>query len=354
LSQHRELGIDQQLQLAREIARLTRARLPLQQALVEIAGKQAWKRKGSLAHAAQLLGERLAQGQSLTDSLAPGQKASTRMLASVIEIGQAANQLPAALESWTRYHIDYRHSRQRLQTALVYPALLIVVTVVSLVFTAWKLIPHYDQAFTSLAERRPDWLAAVQSVHANLGLFSIVFVAVVCLPPTVWWLRRRSLDRYGVPRDPSGRYYLHAHAARLARSAVATGRSVKDFLDCLLQGCGQRLTSPKKTGTDSGAHHHIQNDIQSQASFALLGRETALTLASLDARIISPQQCHELLTLIAEQTDRRAEAQAESDARWLPMLVALTVGVGIAIAYVGLIYLPWVTLFYEIASPIEL
>lgn len=339
MPQQHELNIDQQLQLAREIAHLVRARLPLEKALIELSGGQS----RNLAHAAQLLSARLSQGQSLTTSIANGKRVSTRMLAAAIEIGQAANQLPAALESWVEYHIHRRQSRQRLRTALVYPALLTVIAVLSLAFTAWILVPQYDQAFALLTDGRPDWLNTVRWIQQHLWLFTITFFICVGAPPAIWWLRRNSFDKYGAPRDPSTRYFLHAHAARLSTIAVTTGNSLADTADCLLLACGDNQRS-------TPAHQPVL--LQAPATFALLGRETALTLASLDARIITPQQCEELLTLIAEQIERRADAQTQRDVRWFPMLVALCVGLGVAVAYVGLIYLPWVTLFYEIAQPL--
>lgn len=340
MSQQSALGIDQQIQLVREIARLVRARLPLEQTVAELAGKH----RGNLGEAARLVDARLADGHSLKDSLAAGHSRSTRMLAAAIEIGQSANQLPPALESWTNYHIDSRRSRQRLNTTLVYPALLVVVMILSLVYTAWKLIPHYEQAYATLAQHRPAWLDSVRWIHQNLLLFTIAFLVAVTAIPLFWWLRGRSVDRRGVPRDPATRYYLHVHAARLAAIAVTSGHPLPEIFSSILRGCGGSATV---TTEQAPAEKRIQN----ADAYALLGRECMLTLASLDAGIISPEQCVTFLHTVSQETERRASAQVDSDARWLPMLVALCVGLGVTVAYVGLIYLPWVALFQELALP---
>ncbi len=79
-----------------------------------------------------------------------------------------------------------------------------------------------------------------------------------------------------------------------------------------------------------------------------IGREALLTLVSLDTRIMSTAECENLLALIAQQLTERAEMESTRQNQWLPVLVSLSVGFILALTYVFVIVVPWVTLFQQI------
>ena len=79
--------------------------------------------------------------------------------------------------------------------------------------------------------------------------------------------------------------------------------------------------------------------------------ETSLLLASLHAGIVSPAEAERDLLCVAQHLHERAEALAARATRWLPMLVALSVGFLTILTYVFLIYLPWILLLQRVVEP---
>ena len=338
-------SLAQQLQLSREVARLVRARQPLEKALAELARASG----GSLGRAAEAVGERLAAGESLAQSLAPGSSRGARMLAATIDIGQSAGRLDVALESWTSLHASLSGLRQRLFAASVYPALLMIVAVVSLTTTAWQLIPHYERAFAVFSDRPPMWLGAIAWINRYLGYCVALFLLAMLMPPVVWWWRRRGVTALGVYREESSRCYLQSHVARLAVLALHPGRPVSDLVQTLERAAGR----PSAAGGERDGVSPSPPAPNEEAAQQLLGRETMMTLAALEGGIVEPDQCQALLDGIAVQTKRQGDAQAQRTARWLPMFVALIVGAAVATTYVALIYGPWLMLFQQIVDPTE-
>lgn len=324
------LSLEQQLELSRELARTVRSRLPLEAALTELS----LEGRGSMRQAAELVGRRLAAGQSLSAALAAGCSRSTRMLAATIDIGQLTNRLDATLESWSTFHINVSRGRRRLLVAMLYPVLMILVACASLSYTTWQLVPHYDEAFTLLGNQAPGWFQLVLSAKQFIWLGNALVIMTVLMAAIWWWQRRSGFDAHGAPRDPSERSYLHAHTARLAAVAVGSGRPVGELRTTLLLASG---------GTD-GHQPAVWNH-------AIVGRETAIALETLDLRAVSMEQCVQLLQSLANETERRADMQSERLARWLPMFISILVGMFVAAAYVGLIYLPWITLFEQLVRP---
>lgn len=335
------LSLEQQLDLSRALARTVRSRLPLEAALTELAIES----HGDLRHAAELVGKRLAAGHSLSDALATGSSRSARMLAATIDIGQLTNRLDATLESWSSLHMDVTRARRRLLVAMIYPILMFLVACVSLSYTIWQMVPLYADAFSNLTNEAPGWFHFVRSARQSLLVGNGLIIAGILMGSIWWWKQRSGVDSHGAPRDPSERPYLHAHSARLAAMGVGSGRPVSELFSKLLPASGG--TSFVGISTDASL-----SQLLAPSTLALLGRETTVALLTLDAGAVSVEQCEQLLQSFAVETERRAELQSERLARWLPMGVSLMVGLFVSAAYVGMIYIPWVTLFHQLTDPI--
>ena len=339
MSRDTSLSLSQQLELSRELARLVRARLPLETALAQLSREDQSDR----GRAATEVNEQLTSGKPLAQALASGASRSSQMLAAAIELGQSHGRLDEALESWTSLYASLGRMQQRLLVASVYPILLMLLTIVSLTLTAWHLIPHYENAFLILADEPPVWLGALSWVKRHLVLLVAALVLAVCTPLIAWWLRRRGVTSSGVYRDKASRAYLHAHVARLALVAVRSGQAIVDLLPMLERAAGLPLKVAESRLGASALE-------RSRLSGVLLGRETTMILSSLESGLLSPEKGETLLESVATQTKRYADEQADRQTRWLPIFVALIVGTVTVLTYVALIYGPWVILFYEIVD----
>ena len=81
----------------------------------------------------------------------------------------------------------------------------------------------------------------------------------------------------------------------------------------------------------------------------LLGKETCGVLIGLQAGQLPAAESESLLLAIADNGTVQAELQCERLVHRLPILTSIIVGAAAVATYLGLIYLPWLALFYHIA-----
>ncbi len=330
----------EQLQLVQELAKCIRAKMPLEQALRSISDQSG----KNLRLAADALSTRLAQGRSLEESISPSTSRDGQMLAASIAVGSKAGRLDEALESWASYHLAMHHCLRQRLTALIYPTFLIVVMVSSLVFTAYQLGPKYRTAFIELTRTEPGWLQPLLLVHNYPSIFLTFLLTAALAIPLSYFARLVMRDRHGMPRDNAHRSFLHAHVARLADMSISSGHSVEVIVPWLLRAVGFRSTSIASFGND------VSSLKTNQALQRGIGLESCLTLAALRDELIPASEATKLFQTIAEQKEQLARNTADRISKSLPIVVGAGVGIIVAVLYLALIYLPWLSLFNQLTE----
>ncbi|MCA9131621.1 MAG: type II secretion system F family protein [Planctomycetales bacterium] len=330
------LTLAQQLAICQQVARLVRARLPIPGELRRLADQAP----AALAASTLAVDEQLAAGKSLTAALAGDDSRDSRMLSACIATGERSGQLDRTLEQWTALHLDCQRYERNLRVAMLYPLLLIVVTLLSLGYVIWQLIPEYRTTYALFSAQLPGWLELLVQVRERVGLLLGLLGVAALLPLLMWYAHRRRLRPDGLPREAAPRLRVQSLAAALSVSGVEAGLPLRQLLPlCILA-----------SGGSEGEAESGWGNMQRQQAIPLLGRETSLLLTSLHAGLLSAEEAAEHLTSLAEHLRQQAELTAARAARWLPMLVALTVGLLTILTYVGLIYLPWVLLLQRIVQ----
>lgn len=334
---HQKLSLQQQLALCQQIALLTKAKLPLESQLARIAGQQS----SSVAQAAKQVEQQLVQGKSLVDSLAADSSASSRTLAACIEAGQASNQLDSTLERWTAMHIANAQSSKRLAAAMLYPAILVVIMLISIGMTAWHLIPDIRDTYVLFQQDLPSWLNLLVKLHENIGWLVFLICLATVSPLVIFFWRRRGSNKQGLPKLPQKRLRLQALGTRLASIQLSASRPLSEIVPrCVLA-----------MGAEKQQAEQSFELLQARLPLNPLPPETSMLLGSLHGGIIDRERAVQLLNVLSDQLDYQAEMISLRDSRWLPMLVALIVLFVTLAAYGLLVYLPWIQLMYRIGQP---
>lgn len=153
-----------------ELATLLRAGLPLDKALemlVAIAERPAFR--GVLE---QLL-EDVRGGAFLSAALEPHGRLFSRFYRNMVKAGEASGALDAALERLAAFMERSRELRDSILAALLYPVVLVVVGVLSLVVILGVVIPKISEMFAEAGQRLPWFTQAV--------------VATGSFVETYWW-----------------------------------------------------------------------------------------------------------------------------------------------------------------------
>ncbi len=331
------LQLTEQLAVCQHVARLTRAKLPLTGEL----SKFAQQSDRTVRSAAQAVENDLLAGQSLSQALAKDTSRDSRILVACIEAGEGSGQLDKALETWTSMHLANSLAARSLRAALAYPLLLIVITLLSLGYVIWTLIPEYQQTYAMFSPTMPPWLELLVRIRGQYFWVLGCLTAFCFVPLIAWAIRRRQFDSLGLPRERARRLRLQSLASELASLMIVGNVPLTQLVPRCVAATG---AVPEQSVT---AFEHLQ----SRRTIAPLARETTLLLTTLHAGLMDRIETSQHLSSLAHLQRHQADQISLRQARWLPMLVALVVGLLTIMTYVFLIYLPWLLLLKQIALP---
>jgi type IV pilus assembly protein PilC len=108
-----------------------------------------------LGHAADFLASRLASGWSLSKSMQDLPDAFDKATIGLVTVGESTGKLHSVLNEATQRNERLLKSGQKLQAALVYPAVVVLVAVVMLIFMAGYLLPRFLVIFESFDLEMP-------------------------------------------------------------------------------------------------------------------------------------------------------------------------------------------------------
>lgn len=141
----------EELLLCRQLAVLLRSGLPLYESLLALAGS------GSSRYAAMLreLAAGLAAGRTFSSVLREQPHVFSRLSVEIVRVGERAGQLPEMMARLSAWLVQAQRNRERLQTLLLYPAILFLETVGLGVFLTLFVLPTLSSLLLSLHAELP-------------------------------------------------------------------------------------------------------------------------------------------------------------------------------------------------------
>lgn len=227
---------------ARELATLLEAGLPLDQALqtlVDVADKPALRK---LVTAVE---EDVRSGHPLSTALARKGSGIPEPLTNMIRAGETTGSLDSGLAGLADYLQRARELRESILSALLYPAILLIVACLSIVALLVFVLPQFAQMFADLGVR-PPWstrlvLGAGDALR-NYGWIAVL-AALAALAGTRRWLadptHRLRFDRLALRLPLAGELMLKAELARFTRTLgtmVAHGVPLVSSLEMVPRG----------------------------------------------------------------------------------------------------------------------
>jgi len=325
-----------QLALCKQVARLARARLP-------IAGELSKQMQSSekLRQSASALDEQLQSGKSLTQALAADNSRDSRILSACIQAGEISGRLDRTLEAWTSMHMANSRSTKSLLAAMLYPLMLIAVTVSSLGYVTYYLIPEYKNTYELFDRSVPLWLDLIVRVREHFWWLVMILAVLAIAPLVIWAIRRRQFDAIGLPVDRAPRLRLQGLASELASHMIDSSTPLMQIVPL----------SVAATGADEKRSSTAFETLQNRTMIEPLGRESTLLLALLHTGVMDRTEASQNLATLGQHLQQQADQVAQRQVRWLPMMIALVVGALTILTYVFLIYLPWLLLLKQIIDP---
>lgn len=330
-SRRRQVGRQDTATILRELATLLHAGLSLDQALdtaIRFGGREPVREllKGVV--------ERVRGGAALSEAFAAEERSFDRFCLGMIRAGEAGGALDIVLGKTAEYLERSQKSRQNFRSALIYPTVLLLTSIVSVGIVVTVVIPSFQDVFTQAGYELP--------------LATKVVLAVGALAQTFWWTPLvvagiAVLAAQRVRRDPLGRREWDRRMLRvpfvgplLAKAEVAR----MSYTMGMLLANGVPLLSSlgivKDTLGNAAMIHafdHLQERVKEGKSLAAPLEETGLfpSLATHLLRIGEESgRLEEMLFRVAETYEQDFQRSVQ---RFLTLLVpALTFFMALIIA----------------------
>ena len=202
----------------------------------------------------------------------------------MVEIGQKTGHLEDVFRALSRYYGRIDQLKKTIRSAILYPAVLLVMMLFVVLVLLIKVLPIFQEVFQQLgAELSPVAKSLMQVGHilGSYGLFFLLALGVLCLFGAVWLRKEEHGERcFAWLQKKTERWKIRCLIAssRLANALVMTlssGMDIDDSLDMAM-----RLVPEKQ----------VQEKIE-QCKRAMLLDGKSFAEASLDSALFSPLYC---------------------------------------------------------------
>jgi general secretion pathway protein F len=347
------LSLDQLIALNDEIAALAKAGVPLDFGFKQLSREMP----GQLGVYAQLLSERIAQGEPLDKLLGDPRVKLPRVYQAVVVAGLSTGRLPAVLESLSGTMRRLAELRRTTVVSLVYPLTLLSIAWVLIAFTTSTVMPvFYKMAVENhmpgangflpllvIGRYAPYWRwggPAVFMIWAAIVWYDTSRAAVIGTGRSSFWLgwlpwTRATLkvSRAAAVIDMVGLAMEHGlpldRALNLAAEATGDARYIRD---------AQHLAETIRRGGGNSRELHRRSGLPALLTWMLAGS-------------VSPEVMIAALKGGASEYHRLALHKAEVARVMIPIAVTCFVSGVIVTAYAVGIFLPYTSLLYTMAKP---
>lgn len=187
----------------RELSTLLRAGLPLDKSLSILSSLSDSEGMQQLLQEVQ---EQVKGGSTLTDALQAQEGVFSRFYLNLLRAGESGGALEVVLERLSEHMEQAREVRENLQSALIYPAILVFVAVVSIFILLGYVVPQFTELFEGVGQVLPLPTRITIATGEFLQQYGWV-LALVCAGAV--WLMRYQLSQ------PRSRYRWHARFLKL-------------------------------------------------------------------------------------------------------------------------------------------
>jgi len=187
----------------RELATLLHAGLPLDRALSILATLSEGERMKQLL---EEIREQVKGGATLADAMQAQEGVFSRFYLNLLRAGEAGGALEIVLERLAEHMEQSREVQDTLLSALIYPAILIFVAVISIFILLGYVVPQFTELFEGVGQVLP--LPTRITIATGEFLQSFGWVLVLLAAAAAWRVRHQL-------SQPKGRYQWHARFLRL-------------------------------------------------------------------------------------------------------------------------------------------
>ena len=327
------LSYDQQHLFTEQLALLLGAGMTLDEALQILVRRMKHPKMHGLA---KKLHQALVEGRSLSQALKDFPKIFEPLYINMVAAGEASGTLADILKRLVTYLAEVKNLRDRVQQALVYPAVLVVVGFVMVIFFMTFMVPKLMKFFTDTNQELPLPTRILMNVHGAIahywwvGALVVVGTTMLMRSWTATPSGRKQWDTilWHIPGYSSVlRHRYYAQFARTLGTLLLNGVTLVRALELIQDIAGnvyvlERMKLVLRSVVDGVA---LSNAMTQQNIFPELFSDM-LSVGEQSGRL------GETLNNIADVYDRELDKQVRMISTLIPPLVM--VGIAIVVGFV--------------------
>ncbi|MBB1059069.1 type II secretion system protein XpsF [Marilutibacter spongiae] len=290
-------------------------------------------------------------GTSLSTALERQHGTFSRLYINMVRAGEAGGSMQETLARLADYLERSRALQGRVINALIYPAILLVMVGLSLLFLLGYVVPQFAQMYENLDAELPLFTQVVLGVGLFVRDWWIVLLVVPAL--ALWWFDRKrrdpvfreALDGWLLRRRFAGSLVAKVETARLARTLGTLVRNGVPLMAAL--GIGRNVMNNRVLADDvEKAATDVKNGVSLSVALSKGKRFPRLALqmiqvgeesGALDTMLVKTAETFEHQTSLA--LDRMLAAL-------VPLVTVVLAGV------VGMVVLAVLTPLYDLTNAI--
>jgi len=172
---HMRVTLDDLIVFARQLATMLGAGVTLLKSL-DVLSRQLESK--TLLRAVQQIKHDISGGSTFRDALAKHPKIFSEFWVHVVETGEASGSLPVSLSQLADYLESAAAMRSKVTSALVYPSVLVAMSIVAVaIFTIW-IIPIFSRVFDSFDVELPGITKMVIAFSDTMRKYFFIFIAL--------------------------------------------------------------------------------------------------------------------------------------------------------------------------------
>lgn len=340
------LAIAHQFLFTEQLGHLLGAGMTLDEALGILSNRLKQPKLQALT---QALHRALIDGRSLSQAMRDYPKIFSPLYVNMISAGEASGTLSEILKRLVVYLADVKALRDRVQQALLYPAVLVVAGIGLIIVFMTVMVPQLSGFFSQTGQQLP--LATRILLGANHALVHYWWLGVAAIAGIAGlkqFIRRapegrRAWDR-AVLRIPGYgrivRYRFYAQFARTLGTLVQNGVTLLRSLELLEEISGnehirQRMVETRKAVMDGAS---LSNALRPHGIFPEL---------FLDMMSVGEQTGHfgETMQMIADVHERELDKQVQVVSTLIPPVIMIVIA-----AIVGLVVFAILSAVFSLTS----
>jgi general secretion pathway protein F len=255
----------------RQLATLVQAGLPLEEALLAAGEQTESQRVKSI-----VLGVRskVMEGHTLADGLGEFPKAFPELYRATVAAGEQSGHLDAVLERLADYTESRQELRQKIQNAMIYPVVLVTLSLLIVSGMLVYVVPKVVSVFTNTGRELPlvtQLLIALSDFLRDYGLVLLILIGIA-----TWAVRR-------ILRQPGPRWAWHSMLLRLPllgrlTRGFNTARFTRTF--SILTGSGVPVLDALRISAEVVINMPMQAAVQEAAARIREGAPIGKSLAT--------------------------------------------------------------------------